>query len=87
MNSHERSDRLFDQAKKQGLENPMNGDGAPTRQMVSEAIGERESFLAGLDRAIEFHRTNQNDPYGIGNAVMVALKEVKKAYSDAFRPF
>ena len=95
MNSHKRTDRLFDEAKKLGLDNPMTDDGAPTRRMVSEAISDAEgdtiakgeAFLAGIDRAVEFHRGNQNDPHGVGNAVIVALTEIQKAYSDAFRPF
>lgn len=42
-------------------------------------------FCAKLSAAIEFHRTNQNDPHGIGNAVMVALTEVRTAFATAFK--
>jgi hypothetical protein len=37
------------------------------------------AFIAALNRAIEFHRTNQNDPHNIGVAVMVTLTEVRDA--------
>lgn len=37
-------------------------------------------FLGALDRAIEFHRTNTNDPHNIGTAVMTALTEVRDAF-------
>lgn len=35
-----------------------------------------EQLIKKLENKIEFHRTNTNDPYGIGTAVMVALTEV-----------
>jgi hypothetical protein len=44
-----------------------------------------ERFCAKLSAAIEFHRTNQNDPHGIGNAVMIALTEVRTAFATAFK--
>lgn len=37
-------------------------------------------LLGALDRAIEFHRTNAKDPHNVGNAVMVALAEVRDAF-------
>lgn len=37
-------------------------------------------FIGALDRAIEFHRTNANDPHNVGNAVMVAIAEVRDAF-------
>jgi hypothetical protein len=42
MNPHDRTDRLFDAAKRLGLDNPMTDDGAPTRAMVAEAISDAE---------------------------------------------
>lgn len=38
------------------------------------------AFLYALERSIEFHRTNTNDPHNIGTAVMVALTEVRDAF-------
>ena len=40
-------------------------------------------FEASLDKSIAFHSKNQNDPHNVGNAVMVALLEVKAALNDA----
>lgn len=37
-------------------------------------------FIYALDRAIKFHQTNTNDPHNIGNAVSVALTEVRDAF-------
>jgi len=48
--------------------------GAPTRE---------EAFIANLDKAIAFHHTNANDPYGIGNAVICSLTEVRNAFAAA----
>lgn len=42
MTPQERTDELFDIAKKLGLENRMNGDGSPTRTMVAAVISEAE---------------------------------------------
>ncbi len=41
------------------------------------------AFIHALNRAIEFHRTNTNDPHNIGNAVIAALIEVR----DCFRAY
>jgi hypothetical protein len=38
------------------------------------------AFVGALDRAIDFHRTNTNDPQNIGTAVMAALIEVRDAF-------
>ena len=38
------------------------------------------AFVGALDRAIEFHRTNTNDPHNVGAAVMVALTEMRDAF-------
>ncbi len=43
-----------------------------------------EKFLAGLDKAIEFNRTNQTDPHGIGNAVIASLFSVREAFAEAY---
>jgi hypothetical protein len=47
-------------------------------------LNEHQVFIAALEKAIEFHRSNQNDPHEIGNAVMVVLIEVRDAYKKAF---
>ena len=41
-------------------------------------------FIAGLDQAIKFHRTNPNDPHGISAAVVVAILEVRNAAAKAY---
>lgn len=41
-------------------------------------------FIAGLDKAIEFHRNNQDDLHHVGNAVMCALLEVRNAFVEAY---
>ena len=38
------------------------------------------AFLYALERSIKFHRDNVNDPHGIGQAVMVALTEVRDCF-------
>ena len=43
-----------------------------------------EKLIAALERHIAYWRTAQ-DPYQIGNAVMVALEEVKLAIEEASR--
>lgn len=42
-----------------------------------------EKFLDRLDKAIEFHRNNPNDPHDIAAAVMVALTEVREAFAES----
>jgi hypothetical protein len=41
---------------------------------------DHQAFLFAMDRAIEFHRTNTNDPHNVGTAVMVALTEVRDCF-------
>lgn len=43
------------------------------------ALASGSAFVEALTRAIEFHRTNPDDPHGIRSAVMVALTEVRDA--------
>jgi hypothetical protein len=50
-----------------------------------EPPSRHEVFIAHMDKAIAFHRTNQNDPHGIGNAVMCALIETRNAYAKTYR--
>lgn len=45
-------------------------------QEQSKAI----AFIGALDRAIDFHRNNRNDPHNVGNAVIAALSEVRDAF-------
>jgi len=40
-------------------------------------------FITNLNKAIEFHRTNKNDPYNIGNSAIVALSETRDAFVAA----
>ena len=42
MTPMERAERVFDKAKREGLVNPMTGDGMPTLEMVAEAIEDVE---------------------------------------------
>jgi len=42
MTPQKRTDVVFDKAKKLGLENPITNEGAPTREMVGEAINDAE---------------------------------------------
>lgn len=37
-------------------------------------------FLAAIERSIEFHRTNPDDPHNVGTAVVVALTEIRDCY-------
>lgn len=46
-------------------------------------LGPNEKFLTLLDRACEFHRTNPNDNYGISNAVICTLTEVREAFAES----
>jgi hypothetical protein len=46
----------------------------------SEVQVNQLAFLGAIDRAIEFHRTNTNDPHNVGTAVMVALSEVRDCF-------
>lgn len=41
-------------------------------------------FLAELEKAIQFHGLNPNDPHGISNAVICTLVEVRNAFADAY---
>jgi hypothetical protein len=51
---------------------------------MNKFIAEKDMmFIEELDKKIEFHRTNQNDPHSIGTAVMVALTEVRDAWRIA----
>lgn len=38
------------------------------------------AFLGALDRAIEFHRTNMNDPHNVSAAVVAAVTEIRDAF-------
>lgn len=42
------------------------------------------AFVRHVDKAIRFHRENQNDPHNISNAVIAALSEVKEAAIVAY---
>jgi hypothetical protein len=40
-------------------------------------------FARNLDVAIEFHRTNTNDPHNVGNAAVLVLSEVRAMFGSA----
>lgn len=42
-----------------------------------------QKFVDELDRAIDFHCTNPDDPYNLGPAVVSALLEVRNAFASA----
>lgn len=48
-----------------------------------QPLTDGEKFVANLDMAIEFHRTNPNDPHGISNAVICSLLETRNAFAKA----
>jgi hypothetical protein len=54
----------------------------PVAQSVN---GAQRTFIGAIDKAIAFHTQNQNDPHGIGNAVIAALNEVKTASMEAYK--
>jgi hypothetical protein len=69
MNAHRRAESLFDAAKKDGLINPVTGDGAPTHEMIAEELNCAESngqaqlleVAAYLRRAIRALRKHEPD--------------------------
>lgn len=46
----------------------------------SEVQRNQLAFLGAIERAIDFHRTNPNDPHNVGAAVVAALTEVRDAF-------
>lgn len=48
----------------------------PRDEMTRNSI----AFLYALDRSIAFHLTNTKDHHNVGNAVVVALTEVRDAF-------
>ena len=55
----------------------------PEKSAFTEPPSKDDLFLNGLEKAINFHATNKNDPHNIGNAVMIALVETFNAYAKA----
>ena len=45
----------------------------------------QKTFIDSIDQAIAFHQTNANDPHGIGNAVIAALVEIRRASVAAYK--
>ena len=93
MTPQERTDEVFDRAKKLGLENPVTNEGAPTRGMVAVAINDvefdsescREAFVSRLNKRIEYHKTGTTgNPSELDNSSMLALINVRDAYKEAF---
>jgi hypothetical protein len=81
MDNHDRSNRLFDKAKKLGMVNPMTSDGAPNREMVAEVIMEAESdaSLVTTERQIVI-----NEPFNF-LLMRTALKDADLLYEDERR--
>lgn len=52
---------------------------------MTEADCKIFKLIEVLREKAEFHRTNPNDPHGIGTACMVALTEVADAVEEASR--
>lgn len=44
-----------------------------------------ELFLHNIEMAIKFHDVNPNDPHNVGNAVKIALVEVRDALGFAMK--
>src|SRR4051812_43481236 len=44
-----------------------------------------EGLIGSLEKRIEFHRSNTNDPHNVGNAVVTALEEIKGAAADVLK--
>ena len=93
MTPQKRTDSLFDGAKRIGLQNPVTNEGAPTREMVAEAISNaecdaescRESFVFRLNKRIKYHQSgNTGNSSDLDNAVILALVNVRDAYTEAF---
>lgn len=93
MTPQKRTDIVFDKAKKLGLENPVTNEGAPTRKMVAEAINDaegdaencREAFVARLNKRIEYHKSGETgNSRELDNAAILALVNVRDAYTEAF---
>lgn len=51
---------------------------------MSKPTTPEKRFVAGLDKAIEFHKNNTNDPYGTSVAVITAMLEVRNAFVEAY---
>jgi hypothetical protein len=93
MTPQKRTDVVFDKAKKLSLENPITNEGAPTREMVAEAINNaegdaescREAFVTKLNSRIEYHRgANTGNARELDESTMLALINVRDAYTEAF---
>jgi len=61
------------------------GRSRPSRmaQIILDRLAWAARVTKAYDRRIEFHRTNQNDPHGIGNAVICSLEESKSALLES----
>lgn len=53
----------------------------PTKAVKSSGLSVTvgSALLAGLDRAIKFHRNLNEDPHNVRDAVLVSLTEVRDA--------
>ena len=50
--------------------------------MTNEIV---EKLIKNLEKRIEFHRKNQNDPHGIGNAVLAVLYEIVDSLKESIK--
>lgn len=57
------------------------------RQFNEDAVmlGRLVDFEKNLDKSIKFHESNQNDPHGISNAVLTALREVRSSLHEVLK--
>jgi hypothetical protein len=54
-------------------------ESALAQAALLECVTPQSIFLETLDESIEFHQNNANDPHNISNAVITALREVRRA--------
>ena len=54
-------------------------------QHLKEQEEKRGKLIAQVQRALKFWQTNQNDPHGIGNAMIAALSEINEALKELER--
>lgn len=52
-----------------------------TKKPHKNSPSKDKRFLNALDRVIDFHANNHNDPHGVSRAVMVAVLEVRDAFA------
>lgn len=63
---------------------PCNECDALNKPVLKKRRDPRHRFMQALNKSIKFHQTNTNDPHGIGNAVTIALVEVRNCFKRAY---